>query len=191
MASTKEMMARAKARKTKQKKDSISLISEMGVKTYDSLDEYRKEVLNGLQKSAQNILENSNPANIDFSLFDKPILRTKELTIGGVKFRVHLHTTKEALAPLGRLYNKEFVSMFQIFNKAGSMLLPMTQATLDDAGHNFRNERIIDKNDILNRSVAALRLNSNSPVIHNIASHIAYEETCPGVSTQTLRCSKI
>ena len=59
------------------------------------------------------------------------------------------------------------------------MLLPMTQDVIDNAGHNYRNETVIAKNDTLNRAVAALRLNSNNPVIHHIAMHIAYEETGP------------
>lgn len=180
MASTKQMQARAKARKqTTNKNDTMMLITPAGTKSYNSFDDYRKEVLDGLAQSAQNVIDNSSPANVDFSLFDKPVIQTKELTIGGRKFNVHLHIGKEVLSPLSRLYNKDFVAMFQIFNKAGSMILPMSQETIDNAGHDYRNETVIAKDDILNRAVAALRLNSNSPTIHNIAMHIAYEETAP------------
>jgi hypothetical protein len=180
MASTKEMQARAKARKQSAKNnDVMMLVTPSGTKTYDSFDDYRKEVLDGLALSAENLISKSSPVNVDFSLFDKPAIRTKELTIGGRKFNVHLHIGKEALSPLSRLYKKEFVAMFQIFNKAGSMILPMSQETIDLAGHDYRGDTVIDKDDILNRAVAALRLNSNSPAIHNIAMHIAYEETSP------------
>lgn len=180
MASTKEMQARAKARKQSAKNNDVMLlVTPSGTKTYDSMDDYRKEVLDGQNRGAQALLDASSPANFDFSLFDKPAIRTKELTISGRKFNVHLHTNKEVLAPLGQKYGKEFVAMFQIFNKAGSMLIPLTQQVIDNAGHNYRDETVIAKDDILNRAVAALRLNSNNPVIHDIAMHIAYEETKP------------
>jgi hypothetical protein len=178
MASTKEMQARAKA-KRKSASNNFSVHTPVGVKTYDSMDDYRNEVLDGLKRSAENLVKQSSASNVDFSLFCKPAIRTKELTIGGIKFRTCLYLDKEALAPLNRHYGKEFVAMFQIFHKGGSMLLPMTQMTLDDAGHNHRDEMVIAKDDILNRAVAALRLNSNAPVIHHIAMHIAYEETAP------------
>ena len=179
MASTKEMQARAKARKQAAKKnDTMMLVTPTGT-TNVSFGDYVKQVQDSMARAAQAVLDASSPMNVDFSLFDNPAIRTKELTIGGKKFNVHLHIDKEALAPMGEIYGKEFVAMFQIFNKAGSMLLPLTQQTIDDAGHDWRNETVIAKNDILNRAVAALRLNSNNPAIHDIATHIAYEETKP------------
>jgi hypothetical protein len=180
MASTKEMQARAKARKQSAKNnDVMTLITPSGTKTYDSMDDYRKEVLDGRNRAAQALLDASSPANMDFSIVDEPAIRTKELTYGGRKFNVHLHTNKKKLDLIGKKYGKEFVAMFQIFNKAGSMLLPMSQETIDNAGHDYRGDTVIAKDNILNRAVAALRLNSNNPVIHDIAMHIAYEETKP------------
>ena len=180
MASTKEMQLRAKARKQSAKNNDVMLlVTPSGTKTYDSMDDYRKEVLDGQNRGAQALLDASSPANMDFSIVDKPAIRTKELTISGRKFNVHLHTNKKKLDLIGKKYGKEFVAMFQIFNKAGSMLIPLTQQVIDNAGHNYRDETVIAKDDILNRAVAALRLNSNNPVIHDIAMHIAYEETKP------------
>ena len=178
MASTKEMQARAKA-KRKSNNDSVAVISPMGMKTYNSYDDYRNEVLDSLSRDAQELLKRSSPGNVDFSLFAEPVIRTKELTIGGVKFNINLYLDSQALSPLSKMYNKDFVAMFQIFSKAGSMLLPLTRESISDAGHDYRDETVIPEDDILNRAVAALRINSNSPVIHNIAMHIAYEETKP------------
>ena len=171
MASTKEMQARAKARR--------KTASQFAVKSYNSMEDFHNEVLDSLTRSAQELVKQSNPANVDFSLFCKPAICTKELTLGGIKFTANLFLDKQALAPISRHYGKEFVAMFQIFNKGGSMLLPMTQMTIDEAGHNYCDETVIPLDDTLNRAVAALRLNSNSPVIHHIAMHIAYTETAP------------
>jgi hypothetical protein len=178
MASTKEMQARAKA-KRKSNNDNFAVISPVGVKAYNSFDDYRDEVLDSLSRDTKELLKRSSPTNVDFSLFAEPAIRTKELTIGGVKFRVDLHLDQRALSGISKLYSKDFVAMFQIFSKAGSMLLPLTRESISDAGHNYRNETVIPEDDILNRAVAALRLNSNSPVIHHISMHIAYEETKP------------
>lgn len=175
MASTKEMQRRAKARG---KSDKMFVVTPSGTTTYDSLDDFQNEVIDGLKRSAQELIRQSSH-NVDFSLFCEPAIRTRELTIGGVKFTTALFLDPKALAPISRHYGTEFVAMFQIFHKGGSMLLPMTQMTIDDAGNNYRDEEVIAKTDILNRAVAALRLNSNAPVIHHIAMHIAYEETAP------------
>ena len=178
MASTKVMMLRAKAAK-KAKAQTVAVMSPSGTKTYDSMDDYRNEVLDGLKRSAENLVKQSNPANFDFALICEPAIRTKELTIGGVKFTTTLFLDKRALQPISSHYGKEFVAMFQIWSKGGSMLLPMTADVINNAGHNYCDETVIAKEDILNRAVAALRLNSNAPVIQHIAMHIAYEETAP------------
>ena len=178
MASTKEMQTRAKA-KRKSKDTTVEINTPGGVKSFNSMDDYFNQVNDSLSRSAQELLKRSSPTNVDFSLFAEPAIRTKELTIGGVKFRVDLHLDQRALSGISKLYSKDFVAMFQIFSKAGSMLLPLTRESISDAGHNYRDETVIPEDDILNRAVAALRLNSNSPVIHHISMHIAYEETKP------------
>jgi hypothetical protein len=165
---------------TPKAQDKVVLISPNGSTTYDSMDDYKSMVQNSLKLGAKNIVERSSPVNIDFSLFSKPDITTKRITEGGVNFNVNLFTDSDALAPLSRMNNKDFVAMFQIFNKGGSMLLPFTRDQISDSGHNWRDETVIDPDDILNRAVAALRLNSQNPVIHHIAMHIAYEETSPG-----------
>ena len=178
MASTKEMQARAKA-KRKSKDTTVEIHTPGGVKSFNSMDDYFNQVNDSLSRSAQELLKRSSPSNVDFSLFATPDITTKELTIGGVKFKVNLHLDSRALSGISKLYNKDFVALFQIFSKAGSMILPMTRQTISEAGHNYCDETVIPEDDILNRAVAALRLNSNSPLIHHIAMHIAYQETTP------------
>jgi len=162
------------------KQDSVVAITPNGSTTYNSMEDYQNMVQNSLKLGAEYLVEQSSPTNVDFSLFCKPALKTKQITEGGVNFRVNLFTDADALAPLCRHENKDFVALFQIFNKGGSMLLPFTRDQIADSGHNWRDEIVIDADDILNRSVAALRLNSQNPVIHHIAMHIAYTETSEG-----------
>ena len=117
-----------------------------------------------------------SPANVDFSIFSNPSLVTKQLTIGGRKMTVHIHTDAEKLKPMGDRYNKNFKALFQIFTKKGSALFPITAEEIADAGHDYKNEEVLAPDDVLNRAVAALRLNHQSPTLHSIATHIAYEE---------------
>ena len=160
--------------------DSVVSITPNGSTTYDSMEDYQTMVQNSLKQGAEYLVEQSSPANVDFSLFSEPALKTKQITEGGVNFNVNLFTDSDALGPLSRNENEDFVAMFQIFNKGGSMLIPFTRDQIADSGHNYRDETVIDADDILNRAVAALRLNSQNPVIHHIAMHIAYEETSAG-----------
>ena len=176
MASTKEMQRRAKARKQENK---VCVMQQDGSSIITDMDDFQQQVRDSLARSAQELVNQSSPANFDFSLICESAIRTKELTLGGIKFTTCLFLDKRALGPISRHYGKDFVAMFQIWHKGGSMLLPMTQMTIDDAGNNYCDEQVIAKTDTLNRAVAALRLNSNSPVIHHIAMHIAYTETKP------------
>jgi hypothetical protein len=177
---TAEIMAlKANGAKAKSNASGIDVYTLGGVQSFSSMDEYFNQVDDSLSRSAQNLCKMSSPSNVDFSLFATPAITTKQLTVGGVNFNVNLHLDPQALSGISKLYNKDFVAMFQIFSKAGSMLLPITRESIGDAGHDYRDQTVIAEDDILNRAVAALRLNSDSPVIHHIAMHIAYEETKP------------
>lgn len=120
-----------------------------------------------------------SPSNVDFSIFSDPALVTKQLTIGGRKMTVHLHTDAEKLKPMADRYNQTFKALFQIFTKKGSALFPITAEQIADAGHDYKNDEVLAPDDVLNRAVAALRLNYQSMTLHSIAKHIAYEETSP------------
>ena len=137
-------------------------------------DDIRSQV----EQGAQELLDTCS-INFDFSLASKPVLITKKFNLVGTDVTVHLHTDKEFLKPVGDKYNAEFAALFQVFTKKGSRLVPITQQQLDDAGHDYTGETVIDKDDVLNRAVAALRLNATSQWMHNVAMHIAYEETAP------------
>lgn len=180
MASTKEMQARAKARKQAAKaNDQVCVMHADGSSSFQSFDDLRKQVQDADARGAQAIVEMSSPTNIDFTLIADPVIRTKKITVGGVNFNVNLFTDAAALAPFARKYDKEFLAMFQVWNKGGSMLLPLTRESIADAGNDWRGEAVIRPDDVLNRAIAALRLNSNNPAIHQIAMHIAYTETRP------------
>jgi hypothetical protein len=89
--------------------------------------------------------------------------------------------TTDTLAHFNDAKSGKFVSLVQIFicephfKTQKSVILTFTGETLAQAGHNWRGEIVIDEQDILNRTVAALRLCSPESVLHIIATHIAYE----------------
>ena len=185
--------ARAKARKMKQKQLSKFSVknnkSQQHIETpiiqhFNSNEDMVNHILDEAKVHAQILLDTCSPSNVDISLFQKPALRTKELTRGGIKLHADIHIGGDTVKAIGNKYGKNLVSIVQIFTKAGSMLVCVTQDMIDDAGHNWNNETVIAKDDILNRTVAALRLNSGSSIIHSIATHIAYEETSPDAGDQ-------
>ena len=182
--------AKAKARKMKQKKTwtvstNTSLPREWGtIQHFNSDKDMVNHIRDEAKVSAQTLLDTCNPSNVDISLFQKPALRTKELTRGGIKLYADIHIGGDMVKAIGNKHGHNFASIVQIFTKAGSMLVCCTQDMIDDAGHNWNNETILAQDDILNRTVAALRLNSGSSIIQNIATHIAYEETSPDAGDQ-------
>jgi len=160
-------------------KKSVELYSNNGsITMYKSGEDMFNDIRDQKKSSAQDLLERCG-MNVDFSLYGKPALVTKQLTIGGVNVNVHLHTDDDACLILSKKYNKTFLAMFQVFTKTGNVLIPITKEQIDDAGHNWCDEEVFAKDDILNRSVAALRIYNNDQYIHDIATHIAYEETSP------------
>ena len=160
-------------------KKSVAVYSNGGsISMYKSGEDMFNAIRDQKKSSAQDLLERCG-MNFDFSLCGKPALVTKQLTIGGVNVNVHLHTDANMLSSLGEKYNTTFLALFQVFTKTGNVLLPISKEQIDDAGHDWRGEEVFAKDDILNRSVAALRLYNNDQYVHDIATHIAYEETSP------------
>jgi hypothetical protein len=167
MASTKVMQARARARKKGVQ------ISEM------NLGAFQKQIKDDLTRAAEALVNASSPSNVDMSLIAEPVLRTRQLTLGGTKISVCLYTDARIMDIINRKCGDEFLAAFQIWSRGGSMLLPFSREIIEDAGRNHEGKTVIAPDNIISRAVAALRLNSGNAVIHHLAMHMAYEETKP------------
>ena len=177
MASTKEMQARAKARKqtTKARNEQVAVLSPSGVQTFDSMDSYFEQVQDSLTRGANAFVAQMNGANVDLTLLDKPTFQSKAYTVGGKKFEIIIHTNNRAVDAIAKHSGRDLGAVIQIWNGSNSALLPMTKDALADARINWNNEARIKAEDTLSQCVAALRLNSNNPAIHHIAMFLAYE----------------
>ena len=153
---------------------------------YISLNEFVSNQKLIAQHSVQKLLSQASASLPDFSIFYHPALETKEIDIEGVKVTAHVHIDKYALKYFNSYRSKKHVSLVQIFMRElnigvqKSVFLAYPEATLSQAGRNWRGETTINDQDLLNRTVAALRLSNSEAVLHQIASHIAYETISDG-----------
>ena len=152
-----------------------------------SEDDFRKRILESNKLGVQELLDRSSPNNVDFSTLDTPALKSKVMTIHKTKFNVNLHTDPALLYTLSKYYNQEFQAFFQLFHKKESVLLFMTREMINDSGHAWDDQEVIDRNDIINRAIAALRIHCNNPVLQCIAMELAYGNfKYPGVDAGKL-----
>lgn len=133
------------------------------------------------KRSAQKLLSHCSASLGELSIIYEPALETKEIDIEGIKVTAHVHIDKYALEYYNAQRSDKLGSLVQIFMRElnigvqKSVILAYPQETLSQAGCNWRGETMINDDDLLNRTVAALRLSNREPVLHLIATHIAYE----------------
>lgn len=153
------------------------------------------------KRSAQKLLSHCSASLDEWSNIFDPALETKELDIEGIKVTAHVHIDKYSLAYYNAQRSDKLGSLVQIFMRElnigvrKSVFLAYPEDTLAQAGCNWRGETMIKDHDLLNRTVAALRLSNREPVLHLIASHIAYEtvsDSCEkpyykGIDSKALR----
>lgn len=175
MASTKEMQARAKAKRNQSGKEQITIVSS-GSKTQTmNLDDYYQQVDDSLTRGANELVSHMNPTNVDLSLLDKPTFTSKQYTVGGKKFTIYIHTNNKAVDAIARHSGRDLGSVIQIWQGSQSLIMPMRKDVLENARLNYMSQNRIKAEDTLSQSVAALRLNSNNPAVHHIAMFLAYE----------------
>jgi len=168
---------------TTETKKGVEAWTPNGVISYDSMNDYFDAKQNADKQAMAHLLDACDQANIDMSMIDSPTLTTKQLTFGGSRVTAALHINNNAVKAISDHSGDKLVALWQLFTKKGSLMMGVKQDQLDDAGHNWNNETVISKDDVLNRTIAALRLNASSSVIGYIASHIAYETTKPESQT--------
>ena len=152
----------------------------MTMTAFNSMEDFFAAQEKEAAASAQNILNECRVANVDFSVIDEPVLKTKRLNYGGVQFKAHIHTNEDALRGVSQYHQEHFVSLVQVFTKAGSIISVFTKEQIANSGHNWANETQISHDDILNRTVAAVGLTAHEQGILQIAKHIAFETDSNG-----------
>ena len=151
-----------------------------------SLDEFVSKQALIAKSSVQKLLSQCSASLTDFSIFYHPALETKEIDIEGFKVTAHVHIDKCALKYFNTYSSKKHVSLVQIFMRElnigvqKSVFLAYPEATLAQAGLNWCGKTMINDQDLLNRTVAALRLSNREAVLHQIACHIADETISDG-----------
>ena len=154
--------------------DKMAVITPNGVETFDSMDDYEKQVRDSLKSGAEALVKQMTIANVDLTLVDSPTFRPESYTVGGKKFNIDIHCNNRASKAIANYRKADIKSVIQLWNGSQSMIIPFDAETLADARLNWNNDLVIKEKDILSQTVAALRLMSNNPAAHHIAMFLAY-----------------
>lgn len=141
----------------------------------DSIDAYYEGVRKNLKTNAQQLVASMNAANVDLTLLAPAQFVSKETNQGGKKFKVYIFTAPAVTQAISRKTGKTIKSVIQIWNGSRSVILPQPEEVLENARLNWREEKVIPADLLVEQTIAALRLNSDQPVIHHLAMFLAYE----------------
>jgi hypothetical protein len=168
MSSTKQMQARAKANKQAAKQQ-ITCVP------INDMDQFINSVQEQLKREAVQLISVMSPANIDLTLLDSATFSSKKHNQGGKQFEVQIHCKNKAVKAISNHMKKDLVSVVQVWNGYSSVMIVYTEDQINDACFNYRGERRIKEDDLLSATVAAMRLNAKSAVMHHLAMHCAYD----------------
>lgn len=130
---------------------------------------------NSIKRGAESLVAAMSSANVDFKNLEAPAWVSKTTKIGGKKLRVEIFTGATVTGAMTAHQKRPIASMVQVWNGANSLLLGFGPEQLEDARYNWNGKARIKSNDVVSQTIAALRLNSNQAVIHQLAMWCAYE----------------
>ena len=147
----------------------------MTIQTFNSYDEMIQERQKVLKHSAKDFTSKMSGMNADFTIINEAAFTSKTTNLGGKKFRVCVFTDENVCGAMSHQTKRDIGAVVQIWSGAKSAILPLPKDCLEDARKNWRDEYRIAADDIVSQAISALRLNSQQPIIHNLAMFCAYD----------------
>ncbi len=129
----------------------------------------------GAQKKAADSFTDSFTDNIDFTLVQEANFRSKYHNVAGKRFQVNIFVGGAVSATLAKKSGLNVGAVVQIWRGAKSTLIAQSNADLNNARLNYRNETRIAATDVVSQSISLLRLSApEHSVLPSLAIALAY-----------------